>query len=272
MTGPRPSAVRTPAVAGTFYPDDPDELAAVVDGELARAAVAAGTPPRPRPKAIIAPHAGYRFSGPVAASAYQLLRDGGAPIERVVLLGPAHRVPLLGMALPSVDRFATPLGTVTIDDDARRRVAEHPAVHIDDRPHAGEHSLEVHLPFLQRALGDSWTLLPIVVGDARPGDVADVLDLCWGDDATLVVASSDLSHYLDHGTATRRDRDTADLIVRGDAAALDPERACGARPIAGLLEAARRRGLHVELIDLRNSGDTAGPPDRVVGYGAFAVS
>lgn len=271
MSGRVDPAVRAPAVAGTFYPGDAHELTAVVDGELEQAA-ARRDAPRRRPKAIIAPHAGYVYSGPVAASAYHAVATGTEPVTRVVLLGPAHRVPLAGMAVPSVDAFATPLGIVPLDTDGRERVAAHPAVVVDDRPHAGEHAIEVHLPFLQRVLGSSWSLLPLVVGDAHPRDVADVLDLCWGGDETLIVVSSDLSHYLDHDTATRIDRDTAAAIVDRKVTALDPRRACGARPIAGLLEAATRRDLHVELLDLRNSGDTAGPPDRVVGYGAFAVT
>jgi AmmeMemoRadiSam system protein B len=262
--------VRKPAVAGTFYPADPDELAAVVDAAVSRARTE--REPSTRPKALIAPHAGYQFSGPIAASAYACLVDADPPVERVVLLGPAHRVALSGLALPSVESFATPLGLVPVDTAGRERLAEHPAVVVDDRPHAGEHALEVHLPFLQRVLTEPWSLLPIVVGDARPVDVAEVLDLGWGGDETIVVASTDLSHYLEHQAARAVDRDTAHLIVARDVDALDPSRACGARAVAGVLEAACRHDLGVRLLDLRTSGDTAGPRDRVVGYGAFAVA
>jgi AmmeMemoRadiSam system protein B len=144
-------------------------------------------------------------------------------------------------------------------------------VSIDDRAHADEHALEVHLPFLQRTLGDGWSLVPIVVGDARPAEVADVLDACWGGPETLIVVSSDLSHYHEQHAANALDRATAELILERRAGELRPDRACGARAVAGLLEAARRHDLGVELLDLRTSGDTAGPPDRVVGYGAFAL-
>jgi MEMO1 family protein len=261
--------VRRPAVAGTFYPDDPTVLAGVVDQNLADAAAPTG----PAPKALIAPHAGYIYSGPVAGTAYRRLETRAGLVTRVVLLGPAHRVPLEHMAVPTVDAFETPLGLVPIDADARRRALELPTVRADDLPHEAEHSLEVHLPFLQRTLGvDGWSLLPVVVGGATPDEVAELLDEVWGGDETLVVASTDLSHYHDYETARTRDRVTAEAITSRSTDALGPYDACGVRPVQGLVEAVRRRDLTVELVDLRNSGDTAGPRDRVVGYGAFVVS
>lgn len=277
MTRPAPAGRRTPAVAGTFYPATADELGRVVDDELARAAERSRSSPPPeqparRPKAIIAPHAGYVYSGPVAASAYDRLVDLDPPVRRVILLGPAHRVALFGMAVPTVAEFVTPLGAIPIDDSLRQIALTNPAVMADDRPHADEHSLEVHLPFLQRVLGADWSLLPVVVGDVGPGEVAEVLDRCWGGPETLVLASSDLSHYLDHDTAQTTDRETARLIVEQSVGDVTPRRACGARAVAGLLESARHHNLRVDLLDLRTSGDTAGSKDRVVGYGAFSMS
>lgn len=260
--------VRRPAVAGTFYPADPDVLARDVDALLAQAPTWSGEPP----KALVVPHAGYVYSGPIAASGYATLRGARGRVRRVVLLGPAHYVPVAGLAFPSVDAFATPLGTVPIDADARRAVREVPDVVIDDAPHAPEHSLEVHLPFVQRVLGDDVTLGPFVVGRASAESVAQVLDLLWGGDETVVIVSSDLSHYLDHATARERDEHTAERIVRGLVDQLHPEDACGAYPVRGLLVAADRHGLHTTMLDLRSSGDTAGPRDRVVGYGAFALA
>jgi AmmeMemoRadiSam system protein B len=258
--------IRPAAVAGTFYPASPSELATVVDRELA-AAPHGG----PVPKALIAPHAGYVYSGPVAASAYARLEQGRGTIERVVLLGPAHRVPVDGMAVPSVDAFDTPLGPVTIDAEARALACTLPWVHVDDRAHAPEHSLEVHLPFLLRVLGPDITILPVVVGQAAAGHVAQLLELLWGGPETLVVVSSDLSHYHDYATARARDRETADAILEGRWVDIGPYDACGAYPIRGLLEAAGHHALDVVLLDLRNSGDTAGDHARVVGYGAFAL-
>jgi AmmeMemoRadiSam system protein B len=176
------------------------------------------------------------------------------------------------MAIPSVDAFATPLGLVMLDDDARRHVEVMSGVVVDDRPHADEHSLEVHLPFLQRVLAKDWQLVPIVVGDATPLEVADVLAALWGGHETLVVISTDLSHYHDYSTAAELDRETAAAIVAKDVEGIGPRRACGAHPVRGLLELSRRAGFEIELLDLRSSGDTAGDRSRVVGYGAFAVA
>jgi AmmeMemoRadiSam system protein B len=244
-----------------FYPDRPDELGALVDRLLVDAGTDVGG--TTAPKALIAPHAGYIYSGPIAASAYARWLPARDRITRVVLLGPAHRVPVRTMALSSADEWRTPLGSVPIEHLALDGVVT------DDEPHAQEHSLEVHLPFLQRVL-DDFTLVPIVVGHASASLVADVLERCWGGDETGIVVSTDLSHYHDYDTATALDRNTAAAIVTGGRP-LVPTDACGAYPVNGMVEAAHRRRLDVELLDLRNSGDTAGTRDRVVGYGAFTV-
>lgn len=254
-------------MAGLFYPADPDELRATVDRALAVPVPA----DEPAPKAVIVPHAGYVYSGPTAGVAYARLARLRDRIAHVVLLGPAHRVWVDGLAVSGADAFETPLGAVQVDDALRRRALAHPAVRIDDHAHASEHSLEVQLPFLVRTLG-RFTLLPLAVGGARAADVASVLDLVWGGDETLVVVSSDLSHYHDYATARARDTRTTAAIVAGRGDDVSDDDACGARPIRGLLEAARSRGLAVRVLDLRNSGDTAGDRDRVVGYGAFALS
>ena len=260
----RPS-VRAPSVAGYFYPDDPLVLARDVDRYLADAAVAG-----PVPEAIIAPHAGYVYSGPVAASAYARLGPARDRISRVVVLGPSHRMRFQGIALPDATAFATPLGDIPLDRESLRRLEGLPGVVALDAAFDGEHSLEVHLPFLQRALG-SFTLAPLIVGEATADEVAAVLEALWGGAETLVVASSDLSHYQDYATAVARDRGTADRIERLDDDAIGPENACGCRPVAGLLRLAARRGLRAITVDLRNSGDTAGGRDRVVGYGAWVL-
>jgi hypothetical protein len=211
------------------------------------------------------------YSGPVAASAYARVLPRRDEVTRVVLLGPNHRVPLRAMALPSVDALATPLGRVPIDTALRDSLAARPEVVVDDRPHEDEHSLEVHLPFLQVVLGDGWQVLPLVVGQVGVAAVADLLDAVWGGPETLVVVSTDLSHYHDHATAHALDSATAAAVVARRWREVEPERACGAYPLRGLLAEAERRDLPVELLDLRTSGDTAGDRRRVVGYGAFAV-
>jgi hypothetical protein len=259
------AAVRPAAVAGSFYPGDPAALAAEVAAYLAEAAPARGAA---APKAIIAPHAGYIYSGPVAASIYARCAALRGRVRRVVLLGPAHRVYVRGAALANVEAFDSPLGRVELDREAMAGLRELSFVEVSDRAHALEHSLEVHLPFLQSVLG-AFRLVPIVVGDATPGEMAQLLERVWGAEETLVVVSSDLSHYHPYDIARRTDLGTASRILGLDTG-IDPEEACGSAPINGLLEVARRRGLGVELVDLRNSGDTAGGRDRVVGYGAFA--
>lgn len=257
-------SVREAAVAGLFYPADPRELREAVLGYLGKG----GGPP---PKALIVPHAGYAYSGPVAGSGYRLWEGARGRVERVVLLGPAHRYPLAGLATHTADWFATPLGRVTVDREAVDGLLELPQVQEIDAAHRGEHSLEVHLPFLQLLFGE-FKLVPLVVGDAPPAEVAQVLDLVWGGPETLVVVSSDLSHYHDYETAKRLDRQTADAIERLKTKEVDPEAACGCRAIGGLLEIARRKVLSVTTLDLRNSGDTQGSHSEVVGYGAFAVA
>lgn len=257
------TSVRNPAVAGLFYPGDPRELHALVAGYLA-SAVAGDVVP----KAIIAPHAGYIYSGPIAASAYARIRPARGRITRVVLLGPAHRVGFHGLALPSADCFQTPLGRITVDQEAVKKISALPQVQVMDAAHMQEHSLEVHLPFLQETLGE-FSLVPLVVGDAEPEEVAEVLDALWGGPETLIVISSDLSHYHDYKTAQRMDRATSLAIEHLRPEDIGYDHACGRNPVSGLLQVARQRGLKAKTIDLRNSGDTAGTHDRVVGYGAY---
>lgn len=256
--------VRRPAVAGLFYPDDPAELEAAIRAYLAEAA----DPDAPLPKAVIAPHAGYVYSGPVAASAYAPLSAGRGRIRRVVLLGPSHRVPFRGLAASSAAWFETPLGRVPVDRAAITAILDLPQVQVLDAAHAQEHSLEVHLPFLQAVLGE-FSLVPLVVGDATPAEVGEVLERLWGGPETVIVISSDLSHYLDYETARRIDAATARAIEALEPEAIGYEQACGRNPVNGLLWVARRKGLHARTVDLRSSGDTAGPRDQVVGYGAW---
>lgn len=259
--------VRQPAVSGRFYPGDARRLAEAVDGYVAAATTEGGLP-----KALVVPHAGYVYSGPVAGSGYRLLVGRADRVARVVLLGPAHYVAVHGLAASSADGFETPLGVVRLDvearDDALGRCGSWVAVH--DRAHAPEHSLEVHLPFLQRVLGDV-PVLPLVVGAAPPAATADLLAPWWDDPATVFVVSSDLSHYETYDEARGHDERTAATIVALDADHLDDHDACGAFPLRGLLRLTAARGGSARLLDLRSSGDTAGSRDRVVGYGAFAV-
>jgi len=258
---------RPPAVAGMFYPADPADLNASIDQLLAGIPANA---PGSRPKALIVPHAGYIYSGSTAAAAYARLAPWADEIRRVVLLGPTHRVAVDGIALPEAEAFATPLGSIRLDAQAIARLAGLPQIVFSDQAHAFEHSLEVHLPFLQRIL-DQFTLVPLAVGHAAPEAVAEVIDLLWGGPETLIVVSSDLSHFLPYATAQQVDRNTCQHILHLDAD-LRPEQACGAYPVNGLLLVARRRGLQPELLACRNSGDTAGDRHRVVGYAAFTIS
>lgn len=258
--------IRQPAVAGMFYPADPIELKEMVEGYLAEAEQHASLP-----KAIIAPHAGFIYSGPIAASAYAGLYVGREQIERVVLLGPSHRVPFHGLALTDAEYFQTPLGRIPIDQEKQNQIRDLPQVKLLQAAHASEHSLEVQLPFLQLILAD-FKLVPLVVGDASGEEVAEVLERLWGGPETLIVISSDLSHFHDYLTAQQMDRSTSEAIVTLHPEAIGYEDACGRIPVQGLLTLAKRQGLRGELIDLRNSGDTAGSRDRVVGYGAYAFS
>ena len=263
---------RPAAVAGSFYPADPSTLAAAVDAHLAAGRqVLARRGAYGVPKAIIAPHAGYMYSGPIAGTVYAAVYERCAGIERVVLLGPAHRVRVDGLAASSAEAFATPLGDVPLDRVAVHDSLRHSQVHVFDAAHAAEHSLEVQLPFLQRIL-PHFELIPFAIGAATHTEVAEVLDDLWGGPETLVVISSDLSHYYDYATAVRLDTETADAIYTLQPERLGPESACGRIPVGGLLIAAQRHGLQVTMLDLRNSGDTAGPREEVVGYGAFALA
>lgn len=258
-------AVRPAAVAGAFYPGNPRSL----EQEVAALLAEAQPGPGPVPKAVIVPHAGYIYSGPVAAAAYRRIAAGRDRIRRVVLLGPAHRVPVRGLALPGAEAFETPLGTVALDRQAAESLKGLPQVVESAPAHAWEHSLEVQLPFLQKVL-DDFTLVPLVVGDATPDEVAEVLERLWGGPETLIVVSSDLSHYLPYELAREVDGQTVRRIL--DFRPVSHEQACGGTPVNGLLLAARRHGLTPELLDLRNSGDTAGSRDHVVGYAAFAFT
>jgi AmmeMemoRadiSam system protein B len=259
--------VRPAAVAGRFYPGSPHQLRVTVEELLAAASKASVA----APKAIIVPHAGYIYSGAVAATAFASLQPHAGTITRVVLIGPAHYVPFRGLALPTVDAFETPLGIVPLARDAATVLADFAPVVRADAPHAPEHALEVELPFLQSALR-AFELVPLLVGDAAPEEVAAALDSLWGGPETLIVVSSDLSHFHDDETARRRDAITAALIERVDWAGLGPDNACGYLAIAGLLIELNQRGLGVECLALANSGDTAGRRDRVVGYGAWTTS
>jgi AmmeMemoRadiSam system protein B len=258
--------IRPAAVAGLFYSSDRNELAQMLDAMLDVAAQS--LPAAAIPTAIIAPHAGYVYSGPIAASVYARVKPARARIRRVVLLGPTHRVAVRGLALPDSDAFDTPLGTVPLDAESVALLHTLPHVTVSSSAHAFEHSLEVHLPFLQSVL-DSFTLVPLAVGHAEAAQVAQVLEALWGGPETLIVVSSDLSHYHSYHEAQAIDQRTTDDILRL-ATDITHEQACGATPVMGLNLAAQRRGLRPQLLDLRNSGDTAGDRERVVGYGAFA--
>lgn len=257
--------VRKPAVAGQFYSRDPRELSAAV-ATLLNEAQDRSTP---APKALIVPHAGYIYSGPVAASGYACLAPYRERYSRVVLLGPCHSVPFSGIALCDADAYATPIGEVPLDQRAVAAL-EFPGVRIYDAAHQYEHSLEVHLPFLQAVLAE-FVLVPVVVGDAAPELVAKVLDALWGGPETLIVISTDLSHYRPYDDARTLDAATCTAIERLDPESLTHDSACGATPVAGLLLAARQRDLTVTTLDLRNSGDTNGDRAAVVGYGAWML-
>lgn len=261
--------IRPPAVAGAFYPGQAQALAHEITALLADA----GTTARQAataPKALIVPHAGYLYSGAMAAKAYALLAPARQMIRRVILLGPVHRVPVRGLALPGVDTFATPLGNIDLDADAIGRLAPLPQVVVSSAAHALEHSLEVQLPFLQSVL-DDFKLVPLAVGDATPTEVAQVLETLWGGPETLIVISSDLSHFLPYHDAQVTDHATVQRILDMHSP-LTHEQACGGTPINGLLLAARRHQLQPELLGVCNSGDTAGSKGRVVGYASFAFT
>ncbi|MDD5300112.1 MAG: AmmeMemoRadiSam system protein B [Gallionella sp.] len=257
--------IRAAAVAGLFYPDEPDVLMHDV-----RTMLAAAHPGELSPKALVVPHAGYIYSGAIAASAYATLKNIAQKIRRVVLLGPTHRVAVRGLALPGTDAFATPLGLVPVDLAAAQAIAHLPQVTANMLAHEQEHSLEVQLPFLQSVLSD-FKLLPLAVGMASAEEVAEVLEILWGGDETLIVISSDLSHYLPYSTAQRVDNETVQSILKLHQP-IAHDHACGGTPISGLIVASRKHHLTPHLLDLRNSGDTAGSRDQVVGYAAIAFT
>ncbi len=260
--------IRPPAVTGRFYPDNPAELRRMIKNFLREPDAPAGSVP----KAIIAPHAGYIYSGPIAASAYAQLAPSRDSIKRVVLLGPSHYAAFNGLAASGATAFATPLGTVPVDTAAVRDICLRlPQVCVRDEAHADEHALEVQLPFLQVVLAD-FKIVPLLVGEASDDEVTAVIEALWGGDETRIVISSDLSHYHDYETAQQTDAETARTIESLNAKKLRDDLACGCRPICGLLCAAKERGLRCRAVDLRNSGDTSGTRDRVVGYGAFVFT
>lgn len=257
------SQIRQPAVAGSFYPADPQQLRHVIHTYLDEADTKDSTP-----KALIVPHAGYIYSGVVAASVYKLLKPRHNTIRTVVLLGPSHRVGFRGVAVPSTDYFATPLGNVAVDQKKIADISDLSFVQTMDDAHALEHSLEVQIPFLQEVF-DDFSIVPIVVGDAAPVEVGEVLERLWGGPDTLIVVSSDLSHYHDYETARDMDSATSAAIEHLDTERIGYQSACGRIPINGLLTVAYKLGLTANTVDLRNSGDTAGSKDSVVGYGAY---
>lgn len=267
--------VRPAAVAGSFYPADPVRLREMVFGFLETAVNPAGTVTESVEasllKAIIAPHAGYIYSGAIAGSAYAHVVSLAKKVKRVIMLSPAHTMAIHGLAATSATAFRTPLGDVTVDQDAVQQVLSLPQVEILDAAHVREHGLEVHLPFLQEILED-FSLVPFVVGYASPEEVNEVVETLWGGEETLIVISSDLSHFMNYQQAQQLDGITCAAIERLEPDAIQRDGACGRRPIQGLLLSAKQRGMSVVTLDLRNSGDTAGTKDRVVGYGAWAFS
>ena len=255
--------IKRPVVAGLFYPSSAEELRSTLQSLMETATVR----PEDRPHAIIAPHAGYQYSGPVAANAYATLATWADQIRRVVVLAPSHRLGFSGIASSSADVFQTPLGDIPVDQDAVREARMLPGVHELDEAFAQEHALEVQLPFLQTVLPE-FALVPLVVGDAHSDDVSRIIDQFCGPE-TLIVVSSDLSHFHDYASCQERDRSTTALIEELREEQIGPYEACGAFPVRGLLKSARRHGWRVRTLDLRNSGDTAGDKSRVVGYGAY---
>lgn len=259
------NTIRPPAVANQFYPANPEQLQQNINTYLQQARAV-----KLQPKALIVPHAGYIYSGPIAASAYVSLQDISQRIKKVVLLGPSHRVPFTGLAITRAHGFLTPLGTVPLDTETIARIESMPQLNYLEVAHEQEHSLEVQLPFLQTVL-DDFKLIPLVVGDADHKSVAEVLDQLWGDEETLIIISSDLSHYLDYKQAQILDRRTSDAIESQQPELINHDMACGRNPLNGLLEQLHKKDLQIKTLDLRNSGDTAGSKDRVVGYGAYAA-
>lgn len=261
------SEIRPAAVAGLFYPGSARDLLPMIEGFLAGAARSALNV---SPKAVIAPHAGLVYSGAIAGSAFRCFAGDAPRIRRIILIGPAHRLPVSGVALAGQMAFETPLGNIPVDSAMVEQISEMPQVSVNAAAHAPEHCLEVELPFLQQVLGE-FSILPLLVSSASAVEIAEVLERLWNGPETRIVISSDLSHYLTYETARQTDRETARQVVELEGQ-IEEHRACGAVAINGLMEAARRHGLIPRLLDLRNSGDTAGDRMRVVGYGAFAFT
>lgn len=256
---------RPPAVAGQFYTANPVALREQLARWLKASADAEVPVP---PKFLLVPHAGYIYSGAMAARGYALLHPHRERIRRVVVLGPAHRVAVNGLAIPSVAAFDTPMGAIPLDRAALDRLKDLPQVVVSDEAHAFEHALEVQLPFLQQVL-DRFTLVPLVVGRASPAAVAEVLERLWGGEETLIVISSDLSHFLPYEQARAKDHQTLRRIL-ALTSNLDHDEACGAAAVNGALKAAAEHGLSPQLLGACNSGDTAGDHARVVGYASLA--
>lgn len=257
--------IRQPAVAGMFYPADEQSLKDDIHHYLKHAKAEQAI----NPKALVVPHAGYIYSGPIAASAYNQIIPFKDKINRIVLLGPSHRVAFSGLAVPESDTFKTPMGNIPVDQEGIQQLAGLPQVIASDQAHLEEHSLEVQLPFLQDILGE-FSLIPVVVGDAERFEVAEVINRLWGDEHTLIVISSDLSHYHSYNEAKQLDRATSDAIENLKPDLIGFEDACGRNGLKGMMTVAQEKGLKAKLLDLRNSGDTAGDKSRVVGYGAYA--
>ena len=250
-----------------FYSDKPQELVAAVKSYVSEAKPPAQAKP---PKAVVAPHAGFIYSGPIAGTAYAALAERGQDIERIVLVGPAHRVAFPGVAASSAGAFDTPLGPVSVDRAAVDLLLKEGWAREFERAHENEHSLEVQLPFIKQVCPNA-RIVPLLAGDYEWRKVEGALSMLWGDEETAVVVSSDLSHYHDYTTAQQLDADTAKTVERLGAGQIDHEQACGATCINALLSIAAAKGMACTTLDLRNSGDTAGPHNRVVGYGAFAA-
>ena len=258
--------IRQPAVAGMFYPADKQTLKDDIYDYLK----GVKCEQRKNIKAIVVPHAGYIYSGPIAASAYKQLIPYKEKIKRVVLLGPSHRVAFNGLAIPEADFFTTPFGNIPIDKKGIQLISELPQVIVSEQAHKEEHSLEVQLPFLQAVLNE-FSLIPLVVGDAERHIVAEVIDLLWGDEHTLIVISTDLSHYHAYNKAKELDQATSEAIVNLQADLIGYDDACGRNGLKGMITVAEEKHLSIDTLDLRNSGDTAGDKNRVVGYGAYVI-
>ena len=256
--------IRQPAVAGMFYPADKQSLKNDIHQYLNKVSVEQ----KENPKAIVVPHAGYIYSAPIAASAFKQIIPYKDKIKRVVLLGPSHRIAFTGLAVPESDVFNTPLGNIPIDQKSIQLLSGLPQVIVSDQAHRQEHSLEVQLPFLQEILGE-FSLIPLVVGDADRFEVAEVINRLWGDEHTLIVISTDLSHFHEYNEAKQLDRATSDAIVNLKPDLIGYDDACGRNGLKGMMTVAEEKNLSVDILDLRNSGDTAGDKNRVVGYGAY---